>query len=111
MVEERLTHPKCCTTLGNMAASWSMDGYWYLCHREAEDGGYGTCSEQTAWDRAAGLLEIGREMPSTCKPPYCPPWASHLPQALAQFERPTGRAQLPGSNNPRGREVTSQQAQ
>lgn len=28
--EERLTHPKCCTTLGNMAASWSMDGYWYL---------------------------------------------------------------------------------
>lgn len=24
------THPKCCTTLGSMAASCSMEGYWYL---------------------------------------------------------------------------------
>lgn len=72
-VEERLTHPKCCTTLGNMAASWSMDGYWYLWHREAQDGGYGTCSEQGVWDRADGLPEMGREMSPTCKPPYFPP--------------------------------------
>lgn len=24
------THPKCCTTLGSMAASCSMEGNWYL---------------------------------------------------------------------------------
>lgn len=68
--EERLTHPKCCTTLGNMAASWSIDGYWYLWHREAQDSGYGTRAEWEGWDRAAGLPKVGREMPPTCKPPH-----------------------------------------
>lgn len=82
-VEERLTHPKCCTTLGNMAASWSMDGYWYLQHREAGDGSCGTPAEQEGWGRAAGLPEAGREMPPT----HCPPWASRLPRALS---RPRG---------------------
>lgn len=78
-VEERLTHPKCCTTLGNMAASWSMDGYWYLQHREAGDGSCGTPAEREGWGRAAGLPEAGREMPPT----HRPPWASQLPRALA----------------------------
>lgn len=64
-VEERLTHPKCCTTLGNIAASWSMDGYWYLWHRETQDSGYGAHAEQEGWDRAAGLSEVCMEMPPT----------------------------------------------
>lgn len=64
-VEERLTHPKCCTTLGNMAASWSMDGYWYLWHRGAQDGGYGTCLEQGVWDRQMGCLKWAGK----CHPP------------------------------------------
>jgi hypothetical protein len=28
--ERQGTHPKCCTTLGSMAASCSMEGNWYL---------------------------------------------------------------------------------
>lgn len=100
---EKLTHPKCCTTLGNMAASWSMDGYWYLQHREAQDGGYGTRAEQEGWDRAAGLPEVGREMPPTHKPPDCPPWVSRLPRALSQF----GETRRQGTT---AQAVTTQQA-
>ena len=32
----RPTHPKCCTTLGSMPASWSMVGYWYLWRGEVK---------------------------------------------------------------------------
>lgn len=38
------------------------------------------CLGQGSW-----APEMGGKMPPTCKPPYCLPWATRLPQALAQF--------------------------
>lgn len=78
-----LTHPKCCTTLGNMAASWSMDGYWYLQHGEAWGGGCGA----------------GKH-----RPPAHPP-APGFDMALRGPQAGDG----PDSDIPVGREATSHQ--
>lgn len=61
------THPKCCTTLGSMAASCSMEGNWYL-QAEAE------VRAGTAW--ATELGKPARELPGTypwgnCDAPTC----------------------------------------
>lgn len=77
-----MTHPKCCTTLGNMAASWSMDGYWYLWHREARDSGYGAHTEQKA---GTGQLRCLKQA-GKCHPPANHPIAHPgLPWALTPF--------------------------
>ena len=50
------THPKCCTTLGSMAASCSMEGNWYL---QAEQDVRPSAAGGTGLEKAGGWVAPG----------------------------------------------------